>query len=395
MSAARKSRGRPGHKPLRPNARRKAIGQDPTLQPYLDALGGYHLLDAAQELALAREIERLEIELWRALLSHDGAAEVVAAAVAPHLPARSPALAALARIARGVRSENRAQTRGALITAAARKLRAADAGRTGVRAADRAVRERFAGNRAAGRYLARVATARAAHERAKHEFVTANLRLVVKMARRYRQQALPLPDLIQEGNIGLMRAVERFDHGRGFRFSTYAGWWIRQSLNRALSNKARLIRVPVHRLDAVLRAGRAARELGGEVGPSGQALPLAQAHAVTTQPVSLDRSRGRQREQTLHDVLAEPDAVDAEESCDRTRRVRELQRLLDALTPVEAEVLRLRFGLGGSDALTLRQTGAHYGLSRERIRQIQQEALVKLRGIARHGASSVTNGVAA
>jgi RNA polymerase primary sigma factor len=407
--STRQSRRRTRHAPAPARARRRSAEQDPALQTYFSEIHGYDLLDARRELALAREIEQLEVEVWRALLSRADAVETVASAVASHLPERSPALAALARLARGAAAggvRRGPSARSALINGAARKLREADVGRTALRAADAAVRTRFAADRSARVYLARVTSARAAHERAKHEFVTANLRLVIRMARRYKQQALPLADLIQEGNLGLMRAVERFDYRRGFRFSTYAGWWIRHSLNRALSDKARLVRVPVHTLEAVMRAEglrerndvqglppRDAGDVAAEAGRSGWALAAAQA---ARQPVSLDRSLGAQRDQTLHDVLAQPDAVDAEEACERAQRAQELQRLLGTLTPVEAEILRLRYGLGGGAELTLRQTGVHYGLSRERIRQIQQEALGKLRGVAREpGAPAAGTGAAA
>jgi RNA polymerase primary sigma factor len=217
---------------------------------------------------------------------------------------------------------------------------------------------------------------------------------VIAMTHRYKQRVLPLADMIQEGNLGLMRAVERFDHRRGFRFSTYASWWIRHSLNRALSDKARLVRVPVHTLDAVMRAQQVrdahavkglpppdSRELASQAGLSEQSLAFAEAHAITRQPLSLDRSRSADQDQTLHDVLAAQDVVGPEEACDLAGRTQELQQLLTALTPVEAQILRLRFGLGGGAELTLRETGDRYGLSRERIRQIQEEALAKLRSM--------------
>jgi RNA polymerase primary sigma factor len=381
-----------------------STGQDATLERYFGEMHGYDLLDANAELALAREIERLEIELWRALLSHRDAPALVSLAVAPHVPPRSAALGALAKLAgqrpkRGARTRSSLQARNALAIAAAQKLRAADVARTGLRAAEAQVREAFSRERSASGYLARVARARAAHERAKHEFVTANLRLVIAMARRYKQHALPLADMIQEGNLGLMRAVERFDHRRGFRFSTYAAWWIRHSLNRALSDKGRLVRVPVHTLDAMMRAENLREahavkgltplegtELASQVGMSEQALAFAQAHAVGSTPVSLDRNRGAQQDKTLHDVLSAQDAVGPEEACDLNARTFELQRLLRELTPVEAEILRLRFGLGGCDELTLREVGDRYDLSRERIRQIQEEALAKLRGMVSRGA---------
>jgi len=238
-----------------------------------------------------------------------------------------------------------------------------------------------------------VARAKNAQQEAKNRFVAANLRLVILMARRYGRGGLPLEDLIQEGNLGLMRAVERFDHRRGYRFSTYASWWIRHSLNRALSDKARLIRLPVHVLEDMSRVARVRSEISGRTGVAPNTAELAvelcmsedklqdlkAAGAVTGRPVSLDRSMGDEREQTLHDMLPAPEQTDPVEGLDFSSSSEQLHELLGELTPFEAAILRYRFGLDGGEELTLREIGTKYNLSRERIRQIQEEALAKLR----------------
>ena len=212
------------------------------------------------------------------------------------------------------------------------------------------------------------------------------------MVRRFDRGLLPLADLIQEGNLGLMRAVEGFDYRRGYRFSTYAAWWIRHGVNRALSDKARLVRVPVHALDDLSRVARASRagltrtgaapsvaELASETGMSEAKVALLRAQGLTRQPVSLDASLGAEREQTLHDVLGQVESPDPDQALDLTHWQHLLEKLLRELTPIEEAIVRFRFGLDGGEELKLREIGAKYNLSRERIRQLQEDALRKLR----------------
>jgi RNA polymerase primary sigma factor len=377
------------------------------LERYFRELEGLPLLDAKQERALAAEIEELEVAHWRAILSYRPAAAVVGDAVEPRLPRRASKLDALRKASRaGGNDARRTRT----VEAAARQLRELDMDRSAVAAAGEAVRAAFASDRRAQRYLSRVSQAREAHQQAKRRFITANLRLVIAMARRYDPSLLPLADLIQEGNLGLMRAVERYDHRRGFRFSTYAAWWIRHAVNRALSDKARLVRVPVHALDALAQVARASSaiasrtgatpslaELAVETGMSEDKLELLGVEGLVKHPLSLDRSLGDEREQTLHDVLRDPDQGDPDQGLDQARWCAEVGQLLRVLTPIESAILRFRYGLDDGEELTLREIGDKYNLSRERIRQLQQEALTKLRRTLRQsrGASEDQDGLAA
>jgi RNA polymerase primary sigma factor len=357
----------------------------------------YDVLDAEQEVALAQRIEALEIAHFKALFAYAPALETIVATLKPHmrLPKEVEALKKLARP-----SEKRSATSKAWERAAERAalvLRERDTDRSLLGEIDRRVREAFENKPGSARFLERVAKARVAHQRAKNEFMTANLRLVVSLARRYDRGLMPFPDLIQEGNLGLVRAVERFDHRRGFRFSTYASWWIRHALNRALSDKARIVRLPVHLLDdaqRVIRAGEDMRAVNGEtpteseiaqkLGMSEDKVAFVHKHAQSQKSLSFDRTLGPDGDATLLDLTPSPTEVEAEERVDMARWPANMDKLLSTLQPIEAEILRFRFGLDDREELTLQEIGAKYNLSRERIRQLQEQALGKLRaGIAR------------
>jgi RNA polymerase primary sigma factor len=398
-------------------ARKSAVATD-TLTPYLNEMRDYDVLSAAEELAIARRIEAFEIAHFRALLGLDEAVPVVAKALAPHftLPkeltllaskaahseakSATPARASAARVSKARTSKATAPNAAARavalsakrLDAVAEKLRELDVTRQGLFDADVAVREAFAGKRPQAKYLGQVARARQAQQAEKNRFMTANLRLVVSLARRYNQELLPLADLIQEGNLGLMRAVERFDHRRGFRFSTYAAWWIRHGLNRALSDKGRMVRVPVHLLDDAQRVAKARAELTMKTGeePSKEALAektglteeklsFIQTHAHVPKPASLDRPIGEDGDSSLLDVLAAPSEDEPEARVDAERWPKDLGTLLSRLPPIEAAILRFRYGLDDGEELTLREIGDKYNLSRERIRQLQEQALGKIR----------------
>jgi RNA polymerase primary sigma factor len=235
----------------------------------------------------------------------------------------------------------------------------------------------------------RITKARTLVSEAKNELITHNLRLVINIAKHYVGRGLTLLDLIQEGNIGLMKAVDKFDYKKGFKFSTYATWWIRQAITRALVDQTKTIRVPVHAVELYNKVTKASRELTQQLGREPNKEEIAERLAVSTgkieevfkaiqDPIALQTPVGDE-DAKLEDFISDKDSPSPYSNTERNNVTEKIMRVLDTLTPREAEIIRMRFGIECEKDYTLEEIGRHLSITRERVRQIEAKALRKLK----------------
>jgi RNA polymerase primary sigma factor len=382
------------------------------LSVYFREMSDLDVMSAEEELEAAVRIFNLRKEYWQAILSYppfmDGIVTMVESRLDPdEVPSKE--LRAVRKASRNLRDrETRAHkeayeasvqaliervldldTDNIVADQIAADVNAIEAGtRHGLTLDVKPPRE---GSRPFATYAAEIRRAARRLRTAKNKFVKANLRLVVSIARRFNHGRMPLQDLIQEGNIGLMKAVDRFDYRKGFRFSTYGSWWIRHAISRAIADKGRQVRLPVHMIDAYHKVNKARRELEATLGrePTREelaehtGLALAKIEKMGTMlvdnPLSLDKPVSDDDGRKVGDFLEDENAETPGEGLEADALNEQVKRLVSKLRPIEADIIRKRFGLIEEDELTLKEIGGQYSLSRERIRQLQEQALGKIR----------------
>jgi RNA polymerase primary sigma factor len=389
----------PSHPPSAPAAKERY--SDDVLLRYLGDLAHHCPFTPAQEVAAATGIAEAELSFWLAALS--------CASALPALAPQLETLLASAATQDSDASSDSAPAASSLATLAdgehwarplAERLRRHDVDRHCLRQvyADALCWCRNASAssdpsrvRVAAVYERRLTEAYRAQIAKKQRFAAANLRLVVAIAKRYNRGALPLADLIQEGNVGLLTAVERFDVERGFRFSTYATWWVRHAIRRAIADKSRTVRIPVRRQELARLLSRSSQRLLARTGKQPTARELGRESGLSMRQVadlgihpdghslSLDRPVGDEQGTSFVDLLADEASVAPDDALSEQQWRTQVGELLSELRPVELHILRGRFGIDGGEEQTLREIGGELSLSRERVRQLQNRALQQLR----------------
>ncbi len=382
-----------------------AAGKD-LLASYMEQLSHIPLFTPEEEAQNARDLETLELETLRLLLAIPKAVrhlQCEATEIEPQIKADVQKLLDSYRKASAHTRKRRLPSRPSrdqLIDKIASKLRSADFDKELLDQVIKRVRREVWGRQVLDAHqafrishadLTELERAHGRARRARNDFVRANLRLVVSVARNYHHGRISFIDLIQEGNVGLMKAVHRFDHRRGFRFSTYAHWWIRQSIERAIINKGSQVRLPVHVIDARRQVARAAARLTQRLGRTPATAEIADSikvplikveailNGVQQDPVSLDEPFGDDNQRKFLDLVRDKDAPQVDETVIRESTHHHVRELLSLLNPIEKDIIRRRFGLGDDSDQTLDEIGKLYNLSRERVRQIQAQGLMKMR----------------
>ncbi len=388
-----------------PNRQAPAPGKD-LLASYMEQLSHIPLFTPAQELSNARHLETLELYTWRLLLTSPRAAVHTYAEASELESAVRRDLERLVLSFRRAAARNRkrqlpkSKARDNLVVAISRALRSLDYDKDLLDRVVRRVRREVWSRRVLDgspafrlthNELSEIEQARATAVRARNNFVRANLRLVVSVARNFHHHRIPFIDLIQEGNVGLMKAVHRFDHQRGFRFSTYAHWWIRQSIERAIINKGSQVRLPVHVIDSRRQVSRAIARLTQKLGRAPSPLEVAKNLKIPVEkveqvlggiqqdPVSLDEQVSGEDPRRYLDLVRDDSNPAIDEALIRENTHERVRELLHLLNPIEKDIIRRRFGLGDDSDQTLDEIGKLYNLSRERVRQIQAQGLMKMR----------------
>ncbi len=397
----RASRKKPGSKTQRPS-------QDENLAAvYFQDVATLPVLKPNEEFHMAQRIESLEVEFWTTLLSHPGM-------VCPMLDMTPPqeennTASRLLRAAKNARSRRTAAARNRFeerCRELAEQIRPKDLDRDALDAVLEELNSfaRGRGNmrmskpirvnvrsKSFGDYYKKVKALAHSSQKARNRLVKANLRLVVAIVNRYKFGRLPFTDLIQEGNLGLIKAVGRYDYRRGCRFSTYAGWWIRHSITRAIADKGRMVRVPVHVLDSHHKMDQATWQLSNKLGRQPTNEEISSTTKITKEKVkrlrahppnhafSLDNSLSDDDSRSFLELMQNPDCPLPSDRVQDQQVLEHVRQIFWELKPIEADILRRRFGLHDGRIYSLKDIGKDYTLSRERIRQIQEQALGKIR----------------